>query len=113
MASYDFSDRREKIRNEESAKSSELKIEMSKRTTNQISLDLSFSYVDVEYVGAPNSPIEYDLLEGLKNGNNYIWRTNFTKRLSNSIDLNINYEGRKTGVSQIIHVARAQVKASF
>jgi len=37
----------------------------------------------------------------------------YTKRLAKNIDLTINYEGRKTGISPLINVGRAQVKATF
>ncbi len=115
ITSYDYSERNQKIGNQESAISNEFMIEISRRSTNKMSLDFSMSYVNVKYddKGEANSAIEYDMLEGLRNGNNFLWRINFTKRLSTSLDLNLNYEGRKTGVSPVIHVARAQVKASF
>jgi hypothetical protein len=113
ISSYSYNDRKQTILNKEKSNSHEFSLEMSKRSASSASLDCSFSFVKVNYTGEANIPIEYDLLNGLKNGNNYLWRLNFIKRISQSIDLNINYEGRKTGISPTIHVARAQVKASF
>ena len=70
-------------------------------------------FVNVQFNGENNSAIEFDLLEGLKNGKNYIWNLLYTKRLSNAIDLNLSYEGRKTGDAPTVHIARAQIKATF
>jgi len=82
-------------------------------TLFSIEISKSLSYVDVDYTGLPNSTAEFDLLEGLKDGRNFLWNVLFTKRLSNSVDLNISYEGRSTGDAPTIHIARAQVKATF
>lgn len=110
---YTFDKRDQNIEQMEFARSHDFTFTTTFRRASSSNLNFSLSFVNVEFSGEENSTIEFDLLEGLKNGKNYIWNTLFTKRLSNSIDLNLSYEGRKTGDAPTVHIARAQVKATF
>jgi len=113
ISSYKFDSRQQQLQNMESTTSHDFTLESTYRQANKASYNIGFSIVDVTYDGAPNSLIEYDLLDGLKNGKNYLWNLNITRRMAKNVDLNINYDGRKTGISPIVHVARAQIKATF
>ena len=53
------------------------------------------------------------MLDGLLPGKNYIWTIDLTQRLSSFLELNMQYEGRKSGSSGMVHVGRAQVRALF
>lgn len=110
---YTFLNRDQQIHLKEQATSHDFTLSTTYRQASSANLNLSLSYVDVDYTGLPNSTAEFDLLEGLKDGRNFLWNVLFTKRLSNSVDLNISYEGRSTGDAPTIHIARAQVKATF
>jgi len=110
---YTYLNRAQQILLKEQATSHDFTLSTTYRQASSANLNLSLSYVDVDYSGLPNSPTEFDLLEGLKDGRNFLWNVLFTKRLSNSVDLNISYEGRNTGDAPTIHIARAQVKATF
>jgi hypothetical protein len=110
---YAYQDKKQLILSRDVAFINELTSEFTIRKSSQYSLDFSLSLVKIKFSGVANSPIEYDLLDGLKNGQNYLWNTVYTKRIAKNIDLTINYEGRKSGISPTVHVGRAQVKATF
>jgi hypothetical protein len=76
-------------------------------------LTATLNYIKVKYNGESNNSLELAMLEGLKKGDNFLWGINYTRRLANNIDLSLSYDGRKTGISRVVHVARAQVKATF
>ena len=60
-----------------------------------------------------NEQLEIDMLQNLQNGNNYIWTVSFDKTIAKNFQISIVYDGRKTGLSKIIHTGRAQVRALF
>lgn len=73
----------------------------------------SLSLVNIDFNGSQNTPVELAMLEGLKNGNNYLWSLKASKRLKNNLDLILQYDGRKTGVAKTIHTAKIQARAVF
>ncbi|MDX1912559.1 MAG: hypothetical protein SFV22_13775 [Saprospiraceae bacterium] len=77
------------------------------------SLRLKGTFADVRYTGEANSAVAFAMLEGLQDGKNYLWSLGLDRQLSKSMQLNLSYEGRKTGENRIIHVGRAQVRAVF
>ncbi len=113
MVKYSYQDKKQLLLNQETAFLHEFAIESSFRKVNKYSLDGNFSFVNINFSGRSNSPLEFDMLDGLRNGRNYLWNMIFTKRLSKYLDLTINYEGRKTGIVPTTHVGRAQIKATF
>ncbi|MBP7645027.1 MAG: hypothetical protein KA767_16905, partial [Saprospiraceae bacterium] len=110
---YKYNNRKQLINQNEKANINEWSIAFNQRNSNKSALDLTFSFVDINYEGKANTPLEYDILDGLKNGKNILWNLLYTRRLNGVLDLTINYEGRKTGDLNPIHVGRAQIKATF
>lgn len=110
---YTYDLRTPRTEGEDPATSHSLGIDINYRQQSAISVTGSFDFTNVAYDGKPNSTIEFDLLQGLRDGRNYIWNTLITKRLKNNIDLTFSYEGRKNGTAAIVHIGRAQVKATF
>jgi hypothetical protein len=53
------------------------------------------------------------MLEGLQAGKNSTWRLLVQKNLTQYLDLNVNYQGRKSDNSQIIHTGNVQLRAFF
>ena len=66
-----------------------------------------------EFNGNQNSPVAYQMLEGLQPGTNFTWLLNLQKRLTSYLDLNLNYFGRKSETSKTIHTGNIQLRASF
>ena len=72
-----------------------------------------FNVIIIDYNAPENTPIAYEILEGLKKGTNYTWGVSLQRNLSNSIQLNLNYEGRKPQGTNIIHTGGVQARAFF
>jgi hypothetical protein len=71
----------------------------------------SISYMIDNKEAATTSPVAYTILEGLLPGKNYLWDIDFTKKLGSSLELSLQYEGRKAGETGIVHTGRASLRA--
>ncbi|MDZ4844063.1 MAG: hypothetical protein SH857_00790 [Chitinophagales bacterium] len=101
------------IENGETSTSNEASLEARYNVVSKSSLSAKFAFVQVAYTGSENSAIEFAMLQGFKNGNNYTWNASFERSLAKAIQLSIGYEGRKTGDAKPVHIGRAQVRAIF
>ena len=66
-----------------------------------------------DFEGANNSPVAYQMLEGLQPGKNYTWSLLFQQKINSFLNLNINYLGRKSETSKTVHTGTVQLKAIF
>lgn len=71
------------------------------------------SYINNKFTGESNSTIGYEMLSGLQTGNNYTWGLGLQRTIGNGIQLNINYEGRKSPEVNVVHTGNMQVRAYF
>ncbi|MFD1161552.1 hypothetical protein [Hwangdonia seohaensis] len=72
-----------------------------------------FNYFSNAFNGNANTPVSYQMLEGLQPGKNFTWSLLVQKKLTDFLDLNLNYFGRKTENSKTIHTGTIQLKAYF
>lgn len=111
---YSFAKRKNMFtENGEQATSNEATLETRYNVVSKSTLSARVSFVKVDYTGSANSAIEFAMLQGFKNGNNYTWNITFERNLAKAIQLSIGYEGRKTGDADAVHIGRAQVRAIF
>ncbi|HQF47906.1 MAG TPA: hypothetical protein PLO52_03030 [Flavobacterium alvei] len=71
------------------------------------------SFYQNKFVGNDLSSVGFQMLEGLQAGQNLTWRLLFQKNLTNFLDINFNYQGRKSETSQTIHTGSVQLRAYF
>ena len=64
-----------------------------------------------EFIGNALSPVAFQMLEGLQPGKNSTWRLLLQKNLTQYLDININYQGRKSDTSNAIHTGNVQLRA--
>jgi hypothetical protein len=79
----------------------------------KVALTGEFNYFENDYTGNANSPVAFQILEGLQPGKNFTWSIIAQKKLTKYLDLNLSYFGRKTESSQTIHTGTVQLKAYF
>ena len=77
------------------------------------SLLLRASYIKIKYNSDESTPIAYEMLEGLKSGNNATWSLSYQRNLSGNLQLTLNYEGRQSQGVKIVHVGSMQIRAYF
>lgn len=65
------------------------------------------------FEGNELSPVGYQMLEGLQVGENLTWRLLIQKNLTQFLDINLNYQGRKSESTQVIHTGSVQLRAYF
>ncbi|MDO6434683.1 hypothetical protein Q4E93_28995 [Flavitalea sp. BT771] len=80
------------------------------------SIQSKFTYNEIAYKikdgnASTTSSISYVILEGLLPGKNYLWNVDLTKKLGSSLELSLQYEGRKAGETRVVHTGRAALRA--
>jgi len=66
-----------------------------------------------DFSGDTNSPVAYQMLEGLQAGRNFTWNLFFNQKLNSFLNLNLSYLGRKSENSRTIHTGNVQLRANF
>lgn len=96
-----------------------------KATLNDLGIEFKFNQVDkgsltgkadfinILYNDLENTPVAYEMLNALKTGYNYTWNISYQRNLTNNIQISINYDGRKSPGTKIVHIGGAQVRAFF
>jgi hypothetical protein len=87
--------------------------EIKYNALNKGSLSMKFNFIQIAYNDAENSPLAYEMLEGLKPGKNYTWGISYSRTLASNIQLTLSYDGRQSPRSKTIHTGNAQVRAFF
>ncbi|HRN41829.1 MAG TPA: hypothetical protein PK649_07110, partial [Vicingus sp.] len=78
------------------------------------SLMLNINLIKNDYSSAANNTlISYEMLEGLLPGTNTTWELVYQQNLSKHMQLSLNYNGRKSDETPVIHVGGVQVRAFF
>jgi hypothetical protein len=60
-----------------------------------------------------NTPVAFEILQGLRPGTNHVWNINWQQNLSSYLQLSLNYNGRKPPGISAIHTGTVQVRALF
>ena len=82
-------------------------------SVNQGSFQLNFNFANITYTGSSNTTISYEILEGLQSGKNFLWSVLWYKKLTKFLQIELNYSGRKTGETKIIHTGGISIRAFF
>ncbi len=77
------------------------------------SLQGGFKMVNITYTGIQNSTLGFEMLEGLKPGQNYTWNLGYQRSISKNLQLSIQYNGRKSENTKFIHAGGMEVRAFF
>lgn len=110
---YSYDMRKNEIGLLEKAVNNSVTAEMKYNVLSSGSLNGRFSFNHIEYTGNANSTVGYILLDGLLPGKNILWNLELTKRIAGNIEMNLQYEGRKSETNPVVHTGRASLRAIF
>ncbi len=110
---YQFASTKNKIENLEALKQHKYGISFAINTAKYLSVNGEFNYFSNGFSGATNTPVAYQMLEGLQKGTNFTWSFFAQQKLTKFLDLNLSYFGRKSETSSTIHTGNIQLKAYF
>jgi hypothetical protein len=91
----------------------DLGAELRYNTAGKGSILLTANLVSIGYEGEVNSSLGNEMLGGLKPGTNGTWSLSIQRNLSNNLQVDITYNGRRSEGVPVIHVGGAQVRAFF
>ena len=115
MTGYKYSNKKNREGDNEAYSSNAVNTEIKYNILQSGSVLTKFTYSNISFSPAvnANSTVGYNMLDGLLPGKNYLWSIEVTKRLANNLEVNVQYEGRKPGEANIVHVGRASIRALF
>jgi hypothetical protein len=116
ITGYKFSNKVNSQGSDEKSSSNAINSEVKYNILQNTSITAKFTYNNITFttndpVPNLNTPSAYIMLDGLLPGKNFLWTLDLTKRLSNNLEMNIQYEGRKPGETRVIHTGRASIRA--
>jgi hypothetical protein len=110
---YQYTSTKNTIGDLESLKQQKYGVSFTFSNNQKGSINGEFNYFSNDFVGNSNTPVSYQMLEGLQPGKNFTWSLLAQKKLTKFLDLNLSYFGRKTETSKTIHTGTVQLKAYF
>lgn len=110
---YNFKDKANNILDMETLQMHVFGSNFQYASKQSFSVNANASFYFNEFEGGTNSPVAYQMLEGLQPGTNLTWLLGLQKRLTSFLDLNVNYSGRKSERSNTIHTGNIQLRATF
>lgn len=114
---YAYFDRRNKIATYggQGATQHQMGVDFRFSKSSLTAINTKFTYTIATYKDSniKNAQAEFAILEGLRNGANYVWNVSFEQRLNSLLQLVIGYDGRKTGTDKVVHSGRAEIRALF
>lgn len=110
---YEYQNKINQIGNAEKLLQNRFGTSFSYASDKKITMNGEFSLYQNTFVGDAQSPVAFQMLEGLQPGRNMTWRLLLQKNLTQFLDVNVNYQGRKSETSQTIHTGNVQLRAYF
>lgn len=88
-------------------------LEFRYSTPGKGSLQANFNVVNISYNGLDNSSVGFEMLNGLRTGTNLTWTLFIQRKLSQNLQMSVNYNARKSENNKAIHNGGVQVRAFF
>ncbi|MFV5690408.1 hypothetical protein ACM55K_00125 [Flavobacterium sp. LT1R49] len=110
---YELQNKENQIGSSETLLQNRLGTSFSYAGDKKITINGEVSFYQNKFKGNEFSSVGFQMLEGLQTGQNLTWRLLLQKNLTQFLDINLNYQGRKSESSQTIHTGNVQLRAYF
>ncbi|MDR6763038.1 hypothetical protein J2Y38_003256 [Flavobacterium sp. 2755] len=110
---YEFQNKENKIGNQESLVQNRLGTSFSFAGEKKVTVNGEFSFYENKFTGNEFSSVGFQMLEGLQAGQNLVWKLLLQKNITSFLDVNLNYQGRKSETGNTIHTGNVQLRAYF
>ena len=110
---YELQNKENQIGNLETLLQNRLGTSFSYASDKKFTMNGEISFYQNKFTGNEFSSVGFQMLEGLQTGQNLTWRFLVQKNLTQFLDINLNYQGRKSESSQTIHTGSVQLRAYF
>jgi len=110
---FEYQNKQNTINEQERLKQKHIGLSFNYSSDRKITINGEFSLYHNSFEGNQVSPVAFQMLEGLQAGKNSTWRLLLQKNLTQYLDININYQGRKSDTSNTIHTGSIQLRAFF
>ena len=110
---YEYQNKKNQTGNSEKLLQNRFGVSFSYAGEKKFTMNGEYSLYQNKFDGDEQSAVAFQMLEGLQPGKNMTWRLLLQKNLTQFLDININYQGRKTETSQTIHTGNIQLRAYF
>lgn len=110
---YEYQKKNNTIGEEEALNQQRFGSSFTYSSKKQFTMNGEVSLYKNKFKGNELAPVAYQMLEGLQVGENLTWRLLVQKNLTQFLDINLNYQGRKSETSKAIHTGSVQLRAYF
>lgn len=97
----------------ETLKAHQLNFDFTWNDNEKSSLTAHLDWINNRFEGNPDSVVGNRMMEGLRNGKNWVWQLLFQRNLTQYLELNLQYSGRKNEDLNAIHTGSVQLRLNF
>ncbi|MDL2143762.1 hypothetical protein QQY79_14640 [Flavobacterium tructae] len=110
---FEFQNKENQIGNFETLVQNRLGTSFSFAGEKKITVNGEFSFYQNKFRGNEFSSVGFQMLEGLQAGQNLVWKFLLQKNITQFLDVNLNYQGRKSETGSVVHTGNVQLRAYF
>ena len=110
---YELASKENKIGDKELLKQQTLGLSFTLNNAQEYSINGELNFIQNTFQGSAFSPVAYQMLEGLQPDTNLTWSLFLQKKITDFLDLNLTYFGRKSENTEAIHTGSVQLRAFF
>ncbi|RUT68237.1 hypothetical protein D0817_22165 [Flavobacterium cupreum] len=110
---YELQNKKNQTGNLETLDQNRIGTSFSYAGEKKVTISGEFSFYENKFTGNEFSSVGFQMLEGLQAGQNLVWKLLLQKNITQFLDINLNYQGRKSETGNTIHTGNIQLRAYF